>query len=147
MSSGVLTGHRPVDDDGVVMDASTPRAGGPSRRRSFTPAEKVEHLAGYEAALEAGEAGAYLRRNGLYSSLITEWRRLRDAGMLDGKDAGTRIGRPSKEQTEIARLKRDLAKAEAKLATTETALAIMGKAHALLEQISKSATDEPDERR
>ena len=120
----------------------SPRAGGPSRRRSFTPAQKLEHLAEYEAACQSGQGGAYLRREGLYSSLITEWRRLRDAGMLAGKQPGTKLGRPSAQQAEIARLRRELARAEAKLATTQTALDIMGKAHALLEQISKSA--EPD---
>lgn len=146
MSNAVLTGQGPITDDGA-MDSSSPRAGGPTRRRMFTPAEKLAHLAGYEEALDGGDAGAYLRRNGLYSSLITEWRRLRDAGMLHGKDPGSKIGRPSKDQAEIARLKRDLAKVESKLVTAETALALMGKAHALLEQISKSATDEPGERR
>ena len=121
---------------------SSPRAGGPSRRRSFTPAQKLEHLAEYEAACQSGQGGAYLRREGLYSSLITEWRRLRDAGMLAGKQPGTKLGRPSAQQAEIARLRRELARAEAKLATTQTALDIMGKAHALLEQISKSAEPE-----
>lgn len=146
MSSAILAGSRPVTDDGG-MDASAPRAGGPTRRRTFTPAEKLDHLVGYELALENGEAGAYLRRNGLYSSLITEWRRLRDAGLLDGKKPGEKIGRPTRDQAEIARLTRDLAKAEADLTTTEIALSILGKVHALLEQVSKSATDGPDGKR
>lgn len=146
MSSAVVDRASGIADDGA-MDASSPRAGGPSRRRTFSPAEKLAHLSGYETALAAGEAGAYLRRNGLYSSLITEWRRLRDAGLLDGKNPGEKIGKPTQEQAEIARLKRDLADAKARLATTEIALTIMGKAHALLEQISKSATDEPGGRR
>lgn len=122
---------------------SSPRAGGPSRRRSFTPAQKLKYLAEYEAACETGQGGAYLRGEGLYSSLISEWRRLRDAGMLEGKDPGARIGRPSAEQAEIARLRRQLAESERKLATTETALEIMGEAHALLEQISESAEPAP----
>ena len=67
------------------MDPSQPRAGGPTRRRSFTPAQKLEYVAGYEAALAQGSGAAYLRREGLYSSQITEWRRLRDAGVLAGK--------------------------------------------------------------
>lgn len=58
------------------MDGSSPRAGGPTRRRTFTPAEKLEHLADYARALENDEAGVYLRRRGLYPSPITEWRRL-----------------------------------------------------------------------
>ena len=114
-------------------------------RRSFTPAQKLEHLAAYEAACQTSEGGAYLRSQGLFSSQITEWRKLRDAGVLMGKQPGERVARPSAEQAEIARLRRELDRAERRLATTETALVIMGKAHALLEQISESA--EPDERR
>lgn len=136
-----------VADDGG-MSSSSPRAGGPSRRRSFTPAQKLAHLAAYEAACEQQQGGAYLRREGLYSSLISEWRRLRDAGVLEGKTAGETIGRPSAEQAEIARLRRQLAASQQKLATTETALDIMGKAHALLEQISESAdTEQPRKKR
>jgi transposase-like protein len=135
-----------IADDGAMSDSS-PRAGGPTRRRSFTPAEKLEHLVRYEAACESSEGGAYLRQKGLYSSLISEWRRLRDAGLLEGKDPGARVGRPSAEQAEIARLRRELDHSKRRLATTETALEIMGKAHALLEQISEGATDQPRRRR
>ncbi|GAA1549941.1 hypothetical protein GCM10009691_25650 [Brevibacterium picturae] len=46
--------------------------------------------------------------------------------MLEGKKPGDRVGRPSAEQAEIARLRRQLAEGEQKLATTETALDIMG---------------------
>ena len=124
------------------MDPSQPRAGGPTRRRSFTPAQKLEYVAGYEAALAQGSGGAYLRQEGLYSSQITEWRRLRDAGVLAGKPAGAKIGRLSAEQSEIARLRRQLDVAERRLSRTEAALDIMGKTHALLEEISKSAPDQ-----
>ena len=108
-------------------------------RRSFTPAQKLDHLAAYEAACQTSQGGAYLRAEGLFSSQITEWRKLRDAGVLAGKQSGERVGKPSAEQAEIARLRRELDRAERRLATTETALVIMGKAHALLEQISESA--------
>ncbi len=146
MSSSVVSAALGIADDGVVSsEEPRPRADGPSRRRSFTPAQKLEHLAAYEEACTTGEGGAYLRREGLYSSLNTEWRKLRDAGVLEGKKPGDRIGRPSPEQAEIARLRRQLAESERKLATTETALDIMGTAHALLEQISESA--EPEQRR
>ncbi len=86
----------------------------------------------YEAACERSEGGGYLRREGLYSSLIFEWRRLRDAGLLEGKPAGGTVGRPSAERAEIARLRRQLDQAQRRLATTETALEIMGKVGAAL---------------
>ena len=127
----------PTHDDGS-MSSSHPRADGPRRRR-FTPEQKRAHLAAYEEACEQQQGGAYLRREGLYSSLITEWRRLRDADVLQGKQPGQAVGRPSKEQAEIARLRRELDQTRQRLDRTETALEIMGKARALLEDISESA--------
>ena len=143
-SSSVLS--RVGDDGGMDPTAPGPRADRPLRR-SFSPAQKLEHLAAYEAACQTGKGGAYLRSEGLFSSQITEWRKLRDAGVLAGKPAGERAGKPSAEQAEIARLRRELDRAERRLATTETALVIMGKAHALLEQISESAELEQQRRK
>ena len=112
----------PVAQDGSISSRK-PREGGPRPPRTFTPAQKLELLAGYEQAAAAGEGGAFLRREGLYSSLITEWRKARDGGLLQGKDAGESVGRPTSEQAEIAHLKCELAVKDRKLA----ALEIMGK--------------------
>ena len=130
-----------VRDDGR-MSSPGPRSGGPTSRRSFTSAQKLDHIAAYEAAMQKGDGGAYLRANGLYSSLMCEWRRQRDAGVLAGKKPGEKIGKLTAEQTEIARLRRQLDKAESRLATTEVALEIMGKARELLEGLTKSSRDE-----
>ena len=73
---------------------------------------------------------------------MCEWRRQRDAGVLAGKKPGEKIGRLTAEQAEIARLRRQLDKAERRLATTEVALEIMGKARELLEGLTKSSRDE-----
>jgi transposase-like protein len=100
-------------------------------------------LASYEAACQNNEGGAFLRREGLYSSQMTEWRRLRDAGVLAGKKAGETIGKLSKDQAEIARLRRQLAVTEGRLKTSEAALGVLGKLHALLEDLSERNEDEP----
>jgi transposase len=138
MTSSSFTGLR----EDARMTKPGPRAGGPTSRRSFTSAQKLEHIAAYEAAMTKGDGGAYLRANGLYSSLMCEWRRQRDAGVLAGKKPGEKIGRLTAEQSEIARLRRQLDKAERRLATTEVALEIMGKARELLEGLTKSSRDE-----
>src|SRR5512132_614509 len=52
-----------------------------ARRRTFTAKYKLEILAAYDAAAD-GEKGALLRREGLYSSHVVEWRRAREAGAL-----------------------------------------------------------------
>jgi len=116
-----------VEDDDGRMDSQQPRGGGPRRRRAFSAPEKLAHLSAYEAACEHGDGGGYLRREGLYSSLISEWRKQRDAGVLAGKAPGEKVGRLSAEQAEIARLTRENARFYNRSNTTETALEIMGK--------------------
>ena len=120
------------------MDSTPPR-GGRQRRRTFSPAEKLAHLAAYEQACSTNDGGGYLRREGLYSSLICEWRKQRDAGVLEGKPAGAKVGKLTAEQAEIARLRQENAQLSKRLQTTEVALDIMGKAHALVETLSESA--------
>jgi len=65
-------------------------------------------------------------------------------GVLAGKAPGEKVGRLTAEQAEIARLRRQLDKAERRLVTTEAALQIMGKAHELLEVLTKSSWDDSD---
>jgi len=132
-----------VVQDEAVSSSSGPREGGPRRRRAFTAREKLDHLTAYEAACAAGDGGgAYLREQGVYSSQITEWRKLRDAGVLAGKKPGEKIGRPSAEQAEVARLTRELDLTRRRLAKTEAALDLVGKARALLEEFSEGADTE-----
>src|SRR5699024_4219186 len=102
-----------------------PRSDRP-RRRTFTPADKLAHIEAYEEALRRGEGGAYLRRVGVHSASISEWRRQRDAGVFEGKKPGEKIGRPTREQAELGRLRRELDETKQELATTEIALEIMG---------------------
>jgi transposase len=100
-------------------------------------------LAEYEAAAN-GEKGAVLRREGLYSSHVIEWARSRDAGAWEGvSDSRRSEKRPKRsgETAELERLRARNAKLESELARTRTALDIMGKAHALLEQLSESAEE------
>ena len=127
--------------DEAVTENPGPREGGPRRRRAFTAREKLDHLTAYEAACAAGDGGggAYLREQGVYSSQITEWRKLRDAGLLAGKKPGEKIGRPSADQAEIARLTRELDSTRRRLAKTEAALD-------LWEKLTRSWRRSPRER-
>ena len=133
---------------GEVSPSSGPRsADGPSprpSRRSFSAEYKLAIVAEYENAPN-GEKGAVLRREGLYSSDVIEWTRARDAGALAGvTDSRRPVKQPKKsaEAAELERLRARNAKLEADLLKTRTALDIMGKAHALLEQLSESADDQ-----
>jgi len=127
-------------------------------RRVFSPEYKLAMVAEYENAPN-GEKGAILRREGLYSSHIIEWTRARDAGHLGHVDGGGKAdtatpaaaGSPrvkkSADQIELEKLRRQNEKLQADLTKTRMALDIMGKAHALLEELSGSAdTDNPPRR-
>jgi transposase-like protein len=125
--------------DGVVDE---PEPAARPRRRSFTAEYKERILDEYDA-LPAGstERGALLRREGLYTSHIAEWRKARDAGARDGLGPRAKPRR-SPELAELERLRRKTERLEAELARTKTALEITGKVHALLEQLSESAAPE-----
>src|SRR4051794_37048879 len=112
-------------DDGVVA----PRAERP-RRRTFTAEYKAAIVAEYDAAPD-GQKGAILRREGLYSSHVIEWRRARDAAALAGLEPASRGPKRSAEQVEIERLRARAERAEAELARTRAALEVVGKTHAL----------------
>lgn len=113
------------------------------RRRSFTAEYKAGILDEYDALpLGSPERGALLRREGLYTSHVAEWRKARDAGARNGL-APKAKARRSAEQVELEGLRRQNQRLEAELKRTQTALEITGKVHALLEQLSESATPEP----
>lgn len=119
------------DDGGVGPRADRPK------RRTFTAEYKARIVAEYDAA-DHGERGAILRREHLYSSHITEWRKTAQAGAV------LALGPKSKDlrDREIEQLTARAERAEAELARTKAVLDIVGKTHALLEALSES-TDTP----
>ncbi len=126
-------------DTGVADDpAARPR------RRTFSAEYKARILAEYDAiAAGSPERDALLRREGLYTSHIAEWRKARDAAGLEALAPKARPAKRSPEQVELEKLRRRTARLEAELARTRLALEITGKAHALLELLSESADTEP----
>ena len=127
-------------DDGVV-DEPDPAAR--PRRRTFSAEYKAEILDEYDALpVGSSERGALLRREGLYSSHLAEWRKARDAGARQGLVPKAKAKR-SAEQVELERLRRRNERLSAELAKTRSALDVMGKLHALLEGLSESADTDP----
>ena len=118
------------------------------RRRTFSAADKRAYLDAYDALPKGSpERGAFLRREGLYSSHLSEWRKQRDNGALAGLEAKPRTDRRPAGDVELDRSRRHVARLEVELQRTKMALEIMGKAHALLELISESADTEPRSKR
>ncbi len=77
--------------------AASPELSDRPRRRTFTAQDKLRILAETDRAADTGGIGAILRREGLYSSTLTDWRRQRDAGVFGGLTPGQ--ARPARPPT------------------------------------------------
>ena len=128
-----------MDDDVVPPD---PEVAPKATRRRFAPEYKARILAEYERLVD-GEKGALLRREGLYSSLITDWRKQAAAGAAEG--LGRKRGRPGPDakDRQIAKLEADNERLRAELVTKGKVIEVHRKVSALLEELSKSADTTP----
>ena len=106
-----------------------------ARRRQFTAGEKLRILEEADACTVPGELGALLRREGIYSSYLSRWRRARDRGQLDGLGSGKR-GRKllsdAAAAREIARLQRENERLQARLEQAEVIIEVQKKLSQLL---------------
>ena len=133
MPIAVLNGRA---HDVGVSDGVDPAAR-PTRRR-FSAEYKLSVLAEYDAAPD-GLKGSILRREGLYSSHLTEWRKACDAGAMSGLETRVKASKRHPAEVELERERRRRERAEAELARSKAALDLLGKAHALLELLCESA--------
>ncbi len=132
----------PVSNAVRVEEVPDPQVPERAKRRTYTARYKAEILAEYDRTDRDGR-GALMRREGLYSSLISEWRKQRDKGALAA--LGKTRGRPPADpvERENARLRTRVAKLEAEAETSRRVIEVQGKLSALLEQLATGgATDE-----
>ena len=117
-------------------------------RRRFGAAYKLSIVREADACSKPGEIGALLRREGLYSSHLGKWREQRDQGALGALEPKPRGPRaPSVDAVENVKLRGELDRSQADLATARRVIEVQGNVSALLEELlTKSATD-TDERR
>jgi transposase len=112
------------------------------QRRSYSAKYKLRILEAADACKEPGEVGALLRREGLYTSHLTYWRKQREQGTLEA--LGRRRGRKpaDRRDREIAELRARAERAEAELEKARKVIEVQGKVSALLEQMlgTESAT-------
>jgi transposase len=116
-----------------------------ARNRRFSARYKLQVLAEYEQLDKQGK-GALLRRENLYSSLISEWRKQRDQGALEALSAPR--GRPPADprDREIERLKAEKAKLARELDRTRKVVEVQGKLSALLEELATESRPDASER-
>jgi len=134
-------------DDGAAMNggrrptvvaapvSTSPELPARPRRRTFTANDKLRILAATDRALETGGVGAVLRREGVYSSTLSDWRRQRDAGTLGAlrpAKRGPKALEVNPLTAKVALLEKNNAHLTRSLARAEAIIDIQKKVAALL---------------
>ncbi len=110
-------------------------------RRSYPAKYKLRILAELDAADSKSARGEIMRREGLYSSLISAWREQRDQGALEAMKAKKPGPKTDPVKAENARLRARVAELESKLETAEELIDAQGKVSALLQQHSRKSAE------
>src|SRR5436309_16115195 len=132
---GFGAGGRAAPEGAATPEVPDPELVEQAKRRSFTAEYKAKILAEADACTRPGEVGELLRREGLYTSHLTYWRKQRKDGAL--KELGKPRGRKpaDRRDAEIAALRRRAERAEAELQKARKVIEIQGNVSALLEQM------------
>ncbi len=120
------SGAKPPSDPEVVAKP---------KRRTFTAQYRVRILEEAESCTQPGEVGRLLRREGLYSSHLTDWRRARRQGSLRGLTPSKRGRKPAERNplsAKVHELEAKVARLEKELHTAHTILDVQGKVAGLL---------------
>jgi transposase-like protein len=134
----MATNPRAAEAADVMRPGGVPDPEVPARAKSrtFSAAYKNRVLAEYDGLGKAGK-GALLRREGLYSSLLSEWRRQRDQGALEALTPRKR-GRPEGDprDRELARLRQRERDLELELSKAQRVIEIQGNLSSLLRELA-----------
>ena len=136
----VMTSVAPRRHPVLMSEPAEPEVTERATRRVFSAQYKLKILAEYERRERNGKS-ALLRREGLYTSSISEWRKQRDEGALQA--LGAVRGRPPGDPraNELARLRNDKARLQSDLATARRVIEVQGKLSALLEQFATGSAE------
>ncbi len=127
-------GRRSILKEKPFPEAPDPEVRSKGTRRRFSAAEKMRILEAADACRERGELGSLLRREGIYGSLLAKWREQRAKGSLQALSAQPR-GRKSQQEprnAELAALRRENERLQARLAQAETIIEVQKKLSQLL---------------
>jgi transposase-like protein len=113
--------------DGMPAGVPGPELVESAKRRRFSAGYKLRIVREADACSRPGEVGALLRREGLYSSILSEWRKQREAGSLEALERPRGRKPADRRDAEIAGLRRRAERAEAELEKARTVIEVQGK--------------------
>ena len=102
-----MKANQPVSNNGnrqSMSEEPDPQVVPKAKRRQFSAKYKLRILTEADNCTERGEIGALLRREGLYSSYLADWRKQRESGALNGLRDRKRGRKPDRQAAEIVRL-------------------------------------------
>jgi transposase len=143
-SRGVPTATEEVSAD--VRPVLDPEVAATAKRRQFSSKEKRRILAAADRCSEAGEIGALLRREGIYSSLLSTWRKQRETAervALEPRQRGRKADPGIAESRQVAELTKDNERLRRKLAQAHTIIDVQKKLCTLL---GLPTAEDPDEK-
>ena len=126
---------------GRVVAASAEFTAGP-KRRSFTAKYKLQILSETDRAVDTGGISAILRREGLYSSALSDWRGQRDAGTLGAltpRQRGPEKAAANTLQADLSKANREISALRRRLDQAEAIIAIQKKVAALLDEMDQTS--------
>lgn len=133
-----------ADRAGTLRDVADPELVERAERRRFTADYKLRIVQEADACTRPGEIGALLRREGLYTSHLSTWRRQRDQGALAALARPRGRPKPNPLEAENAELRRRAERAEAELAKARKVIEVQGKVSALLDVLLEPRGETPD---
>lgn len=125
-----------------VVSRSNPDPEVRPARQQYPAAYKLKILAELDAADSKAERGEIMRREGLYSSLISAWRNQRDEGALEAMRAKRPGPKTDAARAEAARLREENTQLRERLAVAEELIDAQGKVSALLQQHARKSAEQ-----
>ncbi len=113
-----------------------------AKHRRFSVEYKKRILEEADACTHPSQVGALLRREGLYSSLLSKWRQQRTQGTLAALEPKRRGPKPDPQAEEMARLRRENERLQERLHKAETIIEVQKKVSQLLGVPTEPTSDE-----
>ena len=140
VNGDALEGARRATEDASPFAPPNPEVAATARRRQFSAAERARILNAADACRQPGDVGALMRREGIYSSLLSTWRAQRAAAQrlaLEPQKRGPKVKPMLAQAQGMAKLTRENDRLRRQLAQAHTIIDVQKKVSSLLELLTE----------
>jgi len=134
-----LQGARRATEDASPFAPPNPEVAATARRRQFSAADRARILSAADACKQPGDIGALMRREGIYSSLLSTWRTQRSSAQrlaLEPQRRGPKVNPMAAHEHSMAKLTRENDRLRHQLAQANTIIDVQKKVSSLLAQLT-----------